>query len=264
MADEVSAAAPVSASPVAEVAAPVAAVVSSEASVVAAPEAAVVTSPVEGAAPVAEKSPETVVEAKPLLSPETPEVKTDAVVEAPKVEVEALALPTYEFKIPEGGNADHPLFKKFQTTLGEFQNLSKVDQAAAQKLGQDFLDLHQEEQKNFVEAKNRADWDWFKSRNKEWLENAKKDPQIGGEKFDSTVSSASQAISLYGGTKAEQLETAKLFQETGVENHPALLRFLANITKIAAKEGTPVAGSVAPMKPSGSIADRMYGGKGAA
>lgn len=254
MAEEV--AAPVASAPVAEVSTPVAAAVS--APVIEQTQ----DSQVSEAKPVVEPSPAVVPvveEAKPLLSPEAPEAKSvEPSAEAEKTESEPAPLPVYEFKLPEGTNADNPAFKAFNTKLGEFQNLSKAEQAAVQKFGQEMIDMHMEDVKSIVESQNKSAWDWFNNRNKEWLENSKKDVQIGGENWDSTLTSASQAISLYGGTKAQQLETAKLFQETGVENHPALLRFLSNITKVAAKEGSPVSSTSAPAQRQG-IAQAMYG-----
>jgi hypothetical protein len=257
MADEAITAAPVVTAPV-EAAPAVAPVVES------APVAPVVESaPVQEAAPVVEAAPvaEPAVEAaKPLLSPEA-EVKTEdaPVVEAPKPEAEVAQLPVYEFKLPEGADAENPQFKAFTSKLGEFQNLSKTEQAAVQKFGQEMIDMHMAEVKSIVENQNKSAWEWFRNRNKEWLENSKKDPSIGGDAFNETVSAASQAISLYGGNKAQQIETAKLLQETGVENHPALLRFLSNITRQAAKEGTPVASRNVPIQKQG-IANAMYGG----
>ena len=250
MADEViPAAAPVEAAPVA---APV-----------------VVDAPIDTVAPVAEVSApveaavEAPVESKPLLAQaeeSAPKEGADAPVEeAAKVEPEPVVLPTYEFKLPEGAQTDTPQFKAFQTKLGEFQNLSKTEQAAVQKFGQEMIDMHMEDVKSIVENANKASWDWFNNRNKEWLESAKKDPSIGGDNWDTTLSSAQSAISLYGGNKAQQIEVAKMFQETGVENHPALLRFLSNITRTAAKEGSPVAGSSAPTQQKQGIAQALYG-----
>ena len=237
--------------------------------VVAQPEVVPVVAPVEvtpsetaapvTASPVVTEAP---VEAKPLLSADEPkaEVKSDATVTetAPEVKTEVAPLPVYEFKLPEGAQTDSESFKAFQSKLGEFQNLSKSEQAAVQKFGQEMIDLHVAELKSLTENANKASWDWFNNRNKEWLENSKKDPVIGGDNFDKTISSAQSAISLYGGNKAQQLEIAKMFQETGVENHPALLRFLSNITRTAAKEGTPVSSQSAPTQKPG-IAQAMYG-----
>lgn len=258
MAEEVVSAAPVATAPVVETA-PVAAPVTESA-----PIAVETAAPVTEAAPaVVEAAPvaETLVEAaKPLLSPAEEPAK-DApkeTAEAPKVEAEPAQLPVYEFTLPEGAQADNPVFKSFNTKLGELQNLSHLEQAAVQKFGQEMIDMHVAEIKTIVENQNKSAWDWFNNRNKEWLENSKKDQTIGGEAFDKTVSDASQAISLYGGTKAQQIETAKLLQETGVENHPALLRFLSNITRTAAKEGTPVTSRNVPIQKSG-IAEAMYG-----
>lgn len=214
-------------------------------------------------APKVDAPAETPIEAKPLLA----QAEETAPVEVVKTEgadkpldapVEPIPLPVYEFNLPEGAEADNPRFKSFQTKLGEFQNLSKAEQAAVQKFGQEMIDMHIEDTKTVVESLNKSNWDWFNNRNKEWLETAKKDPSIGGDNWDSTVSSAQQAISLYGGNKSQQIEVAKMLQETGVENHPALLRFLSNITKIAAKEGSPVSSQSAPVQKAG-IAQSMYG-----
>ena len=241
--------------------APVAPIV--ETPVVASPVVEATPTVVEATPVVAEPAPAPVTEqAKPLLAPveDAPAeaAKTDEVVsEAPKIE-EVAPLPVYEFKLPEGAQTDNPVFKSFQEKLGQFQNLSKAEQAAVQKFGQEMIDMHMQDVQAIVENSNKQAWDWFNNRNKEWLETAKKDPSIGNENWDKTINSASQAISLYGGTKAQQIETAKLLQETGVENHPAILRFLANITNTAAKEGTPVVSRTTPTQKQG-IAQAMYG-----
>lgn len=266
MADETPTAAPVPAATPAPEAAPVAAVAETPA-ITQTPDAAVVTSS-EGAAsgtPAEISAPEATVDApKPLLGPDAakPEdAKADAANpegEAPKPET--APLPVYEFKLPEGANAENPQFKAFQTKLGEFQNLSKAEQAAVQKFGQEMIDMHLEDVKTIVENQNKSAWDWFNNRNKEWLESAKKDATIGGDNFDRTVSDASQAVRLYGGTKAQQIETAKLLQETGLENSQVMLRFLSNITKIAAKEATPVSGQNAPTTAKFNPAQALFGG----
>ena len=240
MADEVITAAPVEAAPVVADVAPV---------VTEAAPVAVETSP----------APEAASEAAPLLAP-VEEAAPVEVSETPveTAEAEPAPLPVYEFKLPEGEQTDSAVFKAFQSKLGEFQNLFKAEQAAVQTFGQEMIDMHMEAVKGLAESQNKSAWDWFNNRNKEWLETSKKDPVIGGEGFNQTVSAASQAISLYGGTKAQQIETAKLLHETGVENHPALLRFLSNITKQAAKEGTPVSTTNVPVQKQG-IAQAMYG-----
>ena len=245
-------------------------VITAPSSVEAAPVAApvVVDAPiVEATAPVVDAPVvEVPVEAKPLLAQPEETAPTEnkdgadkSVEEVAKVEPEPIVLPIYEFKLPEGAQTDNPQFKAFQTKLGEFQNLSKTEQAAMQKFGQEMIDMHMEDVKSIVEDANKASWNWFNNRNKEWLESAKKDAQIGGDNWDSTLNSAQSAISLYGGNKAQQIEIARMFQETGVENHPALLRFLSNITRTAAREGSPVAGSSAPTQQKQGIAQALYG-----
>lgn len=202
---------------------------------------------------------------KPLLSPAEeaaslePAEKPDKTSEALKAEPEAIALPVYEFKLPDEAKKDNPIFQAFTERLGEFQKIHNVSHEAVQKFGQEMIDIQIKNVQEIAENQNKAAWGWFNNRNKEWLEAAKNDNAIGGDNWDGTVSFAQQAISLYGGSKAQQLETAKLFQETGVENHPALLRFLSNITKVAAKEGSPVSSQSASVQKPG-IAQAMFGG----
>lgn len=233
-----------------------------------------VVAPVETiVAPAVETIPTVIAEQKPaaetaplLQAQETIETNPkDTVVDAAKVDdqkptAEPIALPVYEFKLPEGAQTDNPVFKSFNEKLGEFQNFSKTDQAAVQKFGQEMIDMHLADVKNIVENQNKSAWDWFNNRNKEWLDSSKNDPVIGGENFPTTISDATRAISLYGGTKAQQIEVAKFMKDTGIENSPTMLRFLSNITKVAAKEGSPVSSRVAPIQKQG-IAEAMYGSK---
>lgn len=241
-----------------------------EAAPVAAPvvvDAPAVVAPVETAAPVVDVPVvEAPVEAKPLLAQPEETAPTEnkdgadkPVEEVAKVEPEPVVLPTYEFKLPEDAKADNPVFKSFNEKLGQLQNLHKVDHEAMQKFGQEMIDIHVNSAKEIADSINKSSWDWFNKRNSEWLESAKKDPSIGGDNWDTTLNSAQSAISLYGGNKAQQIEVAKMFQETGVENHPALLRFLSNITRTAAKEGSPVAGTSAPTQQKQGIAQALYG-----
>lgn len=178
--------------------------------------------------------------------------------EAAKVEAEPKPLPIYEFKLPEEATKDNPVFKTFTEELGKFQTLHNVSQEDVQKFGQQMIDIQVQNVKDIAEAQNKSSWDWFNNRNKEWLESAKADPVIGGEAWDKTVSDAQTAISLYGGNKAQQVEVATMLQQTGVENHPAMIRLLANITRTAAKEGSPVSSQSVPVQKTG-IANAMYG-----
>ena len=58
----------------------------------------------------------------------------------------------------------------------------------------------------------------------EWLEAAKADPEIGGAKFDASAESARRAIAAYGSDALK-----KALDETGLGNHPELIRVFAKI-----------------------------------
>ena len=200
-------------------------------------------------------------ETKPILAVDNTVVEpsNDVAKDAPIVEPETLPLPNYEFTLPEGVVTDNPNFKQFTEKLGSLQNLSKAEQAVMQKFGQEMIDMHIAEIQSVLKSQNTASWDWFNNRNKEWMESSKNDPVIGGDNFEATTDAAIKAIRLYGGSKAQQNELAKVLQETGVENHPSLLRLLSNVTRVAAREGSPTTSKVVPVQPF-NPANAMYGG----
>ena len=265
-----------------EVVVPVVAPVVEAAPVVAAPvvvEAAPVTAPVV-AAEAAPVTPEPV-------KPADTSVIGDALkpVEAPKVEApepvvppvdpnqpvvaetepkkegqsdEPAPPPSYEsFTIPEGLSLDEARTKEFTDILADLEIKSKADHALFQEFGQKAVDFHVAEMQKTVEALTKANLESWENTKNEWKDTFMKDPELGGNRWQTTVDSAKSFIRTHGGTEAQQAEFRDLMNMSGVGNHPAMIRLLAN-AGLAMKEGRPLAAQAPASTPKSKVAT-MYG-----
>ena len=123
----------------------------------------------------------------------------------------------YELKPPEGfEKLDDALAAEFTATAKE-ANLSN-DQA--QKL----VDMYGKEVKA-IQVKQQDEWD---NTLKEWKDTAMKDEEIGGVKLTESVSNAKAALNTFGNT-----EMIQLLEDSGLANHPEMIRFLAKVGKSA-------------------------------
>lgn len=149
-----------------------------------------------------------------------------------------------ELKFPEG-------FEKDEAVLGEFLPLAKelgLKQEGAQKL----VDL-------FAKAQASAQEKIFQGvaeQPKAWLGELKADKEFGGEKFDVTVREARRAIEKFGSP-----ELKAFFRDSGLGNHPMLVKFAAQAGRALAEDSSAGKGSGAAVSnPNSAQArlDRMY------
>lgn len=229
-------------------------------------------------APVAETPVATVVE-----SPKAPEAVTvlaeaiDKSKEPPKTEVliaeavvtgekkneegqsaEPAPPPVYDpFTVPEGITLDPDRVTKFTGILAELETGGKVDHALVQQFGQKAVDFHTAEVKKAVEDVTnlyKTSWDRQKT---EWKDSFMKDPEIGGNRFQTTVDAALTFIRTHGGTPEQQTEFRNLMETSGLGNHPAVIRLLAN-AGTAMAEGRPLAAQK-PVSVPKSKTSTLYG-----
>lgn len=204
-------------------------------------------------------------EAKPEIKEGDKAEVSDTVSEDKPAETKTdnAALPTYEaFVLPEGITVDEARIGEFTSMLGSFESISKAPHEEVQKFGQALLDYHvsrvQDTVTDLTKAYNQM---WEKQKN-EWRDQFEKDPEIGGNRKDTTVAAANNFIRTHGGTDEQQKEFRQVLEKTGLGNHPAIIRILANagISKNHT-EGSPLpAQAPAPTK-MGKI-EKMYGSKG--
>jgi hypothetical protein len=120
---------------------------------------------------------------------------------------------TYEdFTLPEGIVMDEAKLGLANEVFKEL-NLTQVQ---AQKL----IDLQTGMTSDLVEQQAEA----FSQLKNTWLNDAQKDKEIGGDKFDENVAVAQKAMAVYGTE-----EFKKLMEDYGVGNNPEMLRFLYRV-----------------------------------
>ena len=144
-----------------------------------------------------------------------------------------------DFTLPEGYEIDKGLLGKF-SELAKEVNLS---QESAQKL----VDLVSEQ--SVKEAQER-DSELNEIRDK-WIDDLKKDPEFGGEKFKDTIGRARRFVSKYGSK-----ELFEVLEKTGLGDNNELLKAFARADK-ATGEDTLVDGKPADNKGK-SMAEIMY------
>jgi hypothetical protein len=257
----------------------------------AAPAASAAPAPAAPTQPVATPAPAPAVEpAKPAAEPVVAEVKPPTVlgVEPPKpaevkpaeppkpaegekkpeaVETkdkdgpsEKAPPPVYEaWKFPENTTVKPEIISEFNGLLGEFEGTTKADHAAMQALGQKLVDFHAARINDMNKAIVTAIQDQHKQMTKEYYDAFAADPEIGGNRMDTTVEAARRFINDYGGSVSQQAELRDLMNKTGLGNHPALIRLMAN-AGLARREGR----QLAAVKPAGTPKSKtatLYGSK---
>lgn len=150
-----------------------------------------------------------------------------------------------DIKLPEGLQAPEEMLSSFTDVMND-ANLSPAERA--EKL----MNLHADAMK---QASEEISEQWTKTR-EGWVDQVKKDPEIGGDKLESEVlPTIGKVMEEFG---SEDLRN--LMDESGMGDHPEFVKFMYKIGK-SFQEGAPVSGS--PSDAPKSLADRLYGTKGA-
>lgn len=161
--------------------------------------------------------------------------------EGTKQENQAKAPEKYEFKAPEGKEYD-PAFLDAYSEVAKELNLT---QGNAQKMI-DTLSL----------AVSKSQTERIETIRNDWAESSKADKEFGGDKLNENLAMAKVAIDQFGTPELKQL-----MNETGIGNHPELIRFFFRAGK-ALSSDTFVGGhkeSVSPPKNFSGYADSLYG-----
>ena len=134
-----------------------------------------------------------------------------------------------DFTAPEDVVLDPTVLSEFKGIAKEL-NLSQTDaQKVIDRLGPTVAKQQQAQIKETVE-----------NAHKEWTAASKADTEFGGDKLDANLAVAKTALDTYGTP-----ELKKLLVDSGLGNHPEVIRFCYRAGK-AAKEDGHVAGSPPP------------------
>lgn len=163
-------------------------------------------------------------------TPQTPEQIAAAKVaeETAAAEAAKLAVPeTYELAAPEGMTLDPesvalatPVFKELKLNNEQANKLIPVAAAFAQRI--------QDQANSQILAQVQAD-------RKAWLDTAQADPEMGGAKFPETIATAAKALDGLGFPKGHAFRN--LLDESGLGNHPEMIRAWAKVGKAIGEDG---------------------------
>lgn len=162
--------------------------------------------------------------------------KPNPLLGAPEGEYEA-------FAAPEGKTFNESVAKAIPSLAKELG----LSQAGAQKLA--------EESHKIVEAIQTGQADIVKQASTEWIEQAKKDPEIGNANqatFDKNMAHVAKARDVFVNP-----ELKTVFDQSGLGNHPEMIRLMMKIGK-AMTEDSMVTADPGSRTSKISLAERLY------
>ena len=142
----------------------------------------------------------------------------------------------YEFKAPEGKEYDNAVLEPFAEAARE----ANLTQDAAQKILDRMAPALAARQQEQVAAVRTG-----------WLESSRTDKEFGGEKLQENLSAAKRALDSYAAP-----EFRKLLDDTGLGNHPEVIRMLVRVGK-SMNEDSFVSGGAA-FKGTHDLAAKLY------
>ncbi len=199
---------------------------------------------------------------------ETPAAETPASTDEGGQSADAASLPTYEpYTLPEGLSFDQERLVDFNKQLGEFQVDTKAEQAKVQAFGQKLVERHiAEVQAAITRVAENYSKQWEKQTN-DWFESFKNDPEIGGNKFETTQNSVLEAVGKYAGNEAQLTEFKGFMNNTGVGNNPGIIRLIHNMNseieglkkKYESEDGVKPLAATKPVSEKKGFLQGMYG-----
>lgn len=144
----------------------------------------------------------------------------------------------YTLTMPDGIEVDQGLL---DALAPKFKDLG-LTHKQAQGLADEFI-KHQQAQAEAHAGKPEGQWSmaayqYFKENGTpdKWADNAKADKEIGGDKWDGTVATATRAVNALGTPELKAFLNA-----SGGGNHPEVIRFMAKVGAMI-KEDNPATG----------------------
>jgi hypothetical protein len=148
---------------------------------------------------------------------------------------------SYDLKLPDNALVDKTHVDEVVTFAKEYKLTNDVAQKILERSNQT-LAAYVGKQK-----------ETFETQSKTWADEVKNDKELGGEKFNETVETAKRVLDKFGSD-----DFKKALNETGLGNHPELVRVFARIGKTMSEDKLVLPGTQGPGKKS--MEEVFYGG----
>jgi hypothetical protein len=182
------------------------------------------------------------VEAKPEGEAK-PETKPADTKEAP--EATPQAPPVYEaLKLPDTVKLDKERVAKFDELIGKTELSTKADHAAMSVLRQDLANLYVEEVNRIGQQVAKHQHDVWNRLVEQRVNELKSDPQLGGNRIETTLGNAKYALeTMVGLSKDEATTLIAVMDAGGVSHHRLMIKALNGIYELL-REPEPVPGTL--------------------
>jgi hypothetical protein len=116
----------------------------------------------------------------------------------------------------------------------------KTDHALMGATRQELVDYHIKEVQNVINAQQQLQRDVWNRYNEQQIAKMKADPELGGNRLETTLGEAKRAYETFGGlTKQQSDELLVALDNGGLSNNPLFIRFLRNLD-VRFREPEPV------------------------
>ncbi len=137
----------------------------------------------------------------------------------------------YNLKLPDGSLLDAKILEQ----VASFAKEKKLTNEEAQAV----LERESAMIASYVDAQKQT----LVQRQKEWVETIKADKEIGGDGMNQTIEMAKRVVDRYGSDSLK-----KALNDSGLGNHPELVRFVARIGKAMSEDQLVIPGAASAGK----------------
>lgn len=192
-----------------------------------------------------DKKPGETAEAKPDGADAAADKKPEANAETPPAPP-----PVYDaYKLPETLKLDETRLAEFNTILGEAELAGGAKHEAMQALGQKVMDLYAGEVQRIGEQVQKYQVDVWNRHLETELNVLKSDPELGGNRIDTTLGNAKYVLEQFGGSKEEQDRLLAAWDRAGVSSNRDTIALLNRMFE-RYREPEPVPPNLPSVKPN--------------
>lgn len=174
--------------------------------------------------PVAPSPAETSVTQEPPATGAASEVTTEKPLETAASDGEVtpeVTTPTYtDFTFPEGAKVDAELVGQAKDVFGKH--------GLTQEVAQELIDLHTTSAQKALEAYQAQATDYWATKSQEWRKELQDDPQVGGNRFETSTELARAALS-EGLNDADRKRLWNDLADTKIGDHPVLFKRMVQL-----------------------------------
>lgn len=182
--------------------------------------------------------------------------KKDAAAPADEALAQKPQARTYDaFKVPDGLKLD-------DKQIGDFTSVLENAEISHQERAQKLVDMYVGEVDRIVKEQRTNQLNAWSDFTDKLKSDFKNDPELGGNRQETSLGQAKYVIEQLGGTPAQVADMIGMLDHTGMGNHVGLTRLLNTVYERFLAEAKPVPGSAPTRAARGNFQDVMYGGQG--